>query len=126
MLKVVGASWYQTRISTYILIGSGLLVIGAFFVANMERPQYDGTYCATVYWSKNAGFKIEYWKQRNDLENIPKGVARTCYKDSTYENGWSQIEIETQRTYPDWVQAFGAGLLEGSLTWNNIHNQWIK
>lgn len=39
---------------------------------------------------------------------------------------WAQIEVETQRTYPDWVQAFGAGILEGSLTWNNIYNQWKK
>ncbi|CAD7002811.1 unnamed protein product [Ceratitis capitata] len=124
MLKVVGASWQKTRIGTYILIGAGLLVIGAFFVSYMERPKYNGTYCATAVWSKQTGFHIEYWKQQNDLLNIPKGAARVCYKDSIYENGWAQIEVETQRTYPDWVQAFAAGMLEGSLTWNNIYNQW--
>ncbi|XP_054734375.1 putative phospholipase B-like lamina ancestor [Anastrepha obliqua] len=124
MLKVVGASWQKTRIGTYILIGAGLLVIGAFFISYMERPKYNGTYCATAFWSKQTGFHIEYWKQQNDLLNIPKGAARVCYKDSIYENGWAQIEVETQRTYPDWVQAFGAGILEGSLTWNNIYNQW--
>lgn len=37
---------------------------------------------------------------------------------------WSQIEIETQPEYPDWVQAFGAGVVEGSLTWSSIYNQW--
>ncbi|XP_067644755.1 putative phospholipase B-like lamina ancestor [Eurosta solidaginis] len=124
MLKVVGASWQKTRIGTYILIGAGLLVIGAFFISYMDRPKYNGTYCATAIWSKQTGFHIEYWKQQNDLLNIPKGAARVCYKDSIYENGWAQIEVETQRTYPDWVQAFGAGILEGSLTWNNIYNQW--
>ncbi|XP_014087207.2 putative phospholipase B-like lamina ancestor [Bactrocera oleae] len=124
MLKVVGASWQKTRIGTYILIGAGLLVIGAFFISYMERPKYNGTYCATEFWSKQTGFHTEYWKQQNDLLNIPKGAARVCYKDSIYENGWAQIEVETQRTYPDWVQAFGAGILEGSLTWNNIYNQW--
>ncbi|XP_036337129.1 putative phospholipase B-like lamina ancestor [Rhagoletis pomonella] len=124
MLKVVGASWQKTRIGTYILIGAGLLVIGAFFISYMDRPKYNGTYCATAFWSKQTGFHIEYWKQQNDLLNIPKGAARVCYKDSIYENGWAQIEVETQRTYPDWVQAFGAGILEGSLTWNNIYNQW--
>ncbi|KAH8269961.1 hypothetical protein KR018_000851 [Drosophila ironensis] len=124
MLKVVGASWQKTRIGTYILIGAGLLVIGAFFIAYMERPEYDGTYCATALWTEKAGFQIENWKQQNDLVNIPKGVARICYKDSVYENGWAQIEVETQRSYPDWVQAYAAGKLEGSLTWRNIYNQW--
>lgn len=37
---------------------------------------------------------------------------------------WSQIEIETQPEYPDWAQAFGAGVLEGALTWSSIYNQW--
>lgn len=123
-LKVVGASWQKTRVGTYILSGAGLLVIGAFFISHMERPKYNGTYCATALWTKNVGFQIEYWKQQNDLLNIPKGAARICYKDSIYENGWAQIEVETQRTYPDFVQAYGAGILEGSLTWNNIYNQW--
>lgn len=88
MLKVVGASWQKTRIGTYILIGAGLLVIGAFFIGYMERPEYDGTYCATALWTKKVGFQMENWKQQNDLVNIPKGVARICYKDSVYENGW--------------------------------------
>ncbi|EDW69289.1 putative phospholipase B-like lamina ancestor [Drosophila virilis] len=126
MLKVVGASWQKTRIGTYILIGAGLLVIGAFFVGYMDRPEYDGTYCATAFWTKKVGFQIENWKQQNDLVNIPKGVARICYKDSVYENGWAQIEVETQRSYPDWVQAYAAGILEGSLTWKNIYNQWAN
>ncbi|KAH8320211.1 hypothetical protein KR067_003581 [Drosophila pandora] len=124
MLKVVGASWQKTRIGTYILIGAGLLVIGAFFIGYMERPEFDGTYCATALWTRRSGFQIEYWKQQNDLVNIPTGVARICYKDSVYENGWAQIEVETQRNYEDWVQAYAAGKLEGSLTWYNIYNQW--
>lgn len=67
---------------------------------------------------------MEYWGQQNDLQSIPKGVARTCYKDTTHENGWSKLEIETQPNYPDWIQAFGAGILEGDLTWQSIHNHW--
>ncbi|XP_075163157.1 phospholipase B domain containing lamina ancestor, partial [Haematobia irritans] len=126
VLKVVGASWQKTRIGTYILIGAGLLVIGAFFIGYIERPEYDGTYCATAFWTKQVGFQIEYWKQQNDLLNIPKGAARICYKDSIYENGWAQIEIETQRSFPDWVQAYGAGIIEGSLTWHQVYNQWLN
>lgn len=64
-----------------------MLVIGAFFIGYMERPEYDGTYCATATWSKKIGFEIHNWKQQNDLVHIPKGAARICYKDSVFENG---------------------------------------
>lgn len=103
-----------------------MLVIGAFFISYIERPEYDGTYCATAFWTKKVGFQIEYWKQQNDLLNIPQGAARICYKDSIYENGWAQIEIETQRSFPDWVQAYGAGIIEGSLTWKQVYHQWLN
>lgn len=126
MLKVVGASVNKTRIGTYILVGAGMLVIGAFFIAGMERPQYDGTYCAVANYTKNIGYKFHYLKQQTDLVNIPKGLARICYKDSIYENGWAQLELETQRNYPDDIQAYAAGFLEGAQTWFQINNQWRK
>jgi hypothetical protein len=34
------------------------------------------------------------------------------------------LEIETQDEYADWVQAYSAGLLEGSLTWQLIYWHW--
>lgn len=37
---------------------------------------------------------------------------------------WSIIEIETSSKYPDVVQAYAAGLLEGSLTWQLIYHHW--
>lgn len=37
MLKVVGASWLKTRISSYILAAALLLAIGSLFLAGMER-----------------------------------------------------------------------------------------
>lgn len=87
MLKVVGASWFKTRISTYIIAGAAILSICALFIAEMEKPEYDGTYCATAYWSRQYGFRVEFWGQQNNLIEIPKGAARTCYKDSTFQNG---------------------------------------
>lgn len=89
MLKVVGASWLQTRISTLIVSGALLIAISALFMIGMERPQYDGTYCATAYWNYQSSFRIEYWGQRTDLNDIAKGVARICYKDSIQQNGYS-------------------------------------
>lgn len=124
MLKVVGASWYKTRISTYILAGAFLLAFGAFFIADMERPTYDGTYCATAYWARNSGFRVEFWGQRNDLVEVPRGAVRACYRDSLLESGWSQLELESQPEFPDKIQAFAAGMLEGALSWHNIYLHW--
>jgi hypothetical protein len=37
---------------------------------------------------------------------------------------WAILEIQTWDKYPDWVQAYSAGLLEGSLTWQLIYWHW--
>ncbi|XP_055534271.1 putative phospholipase B-like lamina ancestor [Wyeomyia smithii] len=124
MLKVVGASLYRTRISTYILGGAFLLAFGAFFVADMERPVYSGTYCATAYWARNSGFRVEFWGQRNDLETVPLGAVRACFRNSVMESGWSHLEVESQPEFPDEIQAFAAGMLEGALSWHNIYLHW--
>lgn len=73
-----------------------------------------------------SGYRVEFWGQQNDLDSIPLGVARICYKDTIFENGWSQIEIETNPVYSDRIQATGAGILEGALTWKSIYYQWTK
>ncbi|KFB43878.1 AGAP005971-PA-like protein [Anopheles sinensis] len=126
MLKVVGASWHKTRIGTYILAGALLLAIAALFLADMERPNYNGTYCATTYWARNSGYRMEFWGQRNDLDHVPKGVVRACFRDSVLTNGWSQLELESQASYTDSVQAYSAGMMEGALTWHNIYMHWLN
>ncbi|XP_058796938.1 putative phospholipase B-like lamina ancestor [Phymastichus coffea] len=124
MLKVVGASWLQTRISTYILVAVALLGVGAIILGEYGRAKNDGTYSATVWWKHRSGYRIDFWGQGNDLESLPRGVARGYYKTGIYETGWSTIEIETSSEYPDDVQAYAAGLLEGSLTWQLIYHHW--
>lgn len=124
MLKVVGASWHKTRIGSYILIGALMLAVAALFLADMERPTYNGTYCATTYWARNSGYRLEFWGQRNDLDQVAKGVVRACFRDSILTNGWSQLELESQSSYTDTVQAYAAGIMEGALTWHNIYMHW--
>lgn len=36
------------------------------------------------------------------------------------------MEIETSKDYPDEVQAYAAGCLEGSLTWQLIYQHWFN
>ncbi|XP_053662913.1 putative phospholipase B-like lamina ancestor [Anopheles marshallii] len=126
MLKVVGASWHKTRIGSYILIGALMLAVAALFLASMERPSYKGTYCATTYWARNSGYRLEFWGQRNDLDLVPKGAVRACFRDSILTNGWSQLELESQSSYSDTVQAYAAGIMEGALTWHNIYMHWFN
>ncbi|XP_015110213.1 putative phospholipase B-like lamina ancestor [Diachasma alloeum] len=124
MLKVVGASWLQTRISTYILVAVALMGIGAIVLGEFGRVDNDGTYAAVVTWNPKTGYKIDFWGQGNDLETLPRRTARGYYRTRIQETGWSFVEIETSPNYPDAVQAYAAGLLEGSLTWQLIHHHW--
>ncbi|XP_043518177.1 putative phospholipase B-like lamina ancestor [Frieseomelitta varia] len=126
MLKVVGASWLQTRISTYILIAVALLGVGAIILGEFGHVEQDGIYSATVLWNHKRGYRIDFWGQGNDLNAVPLHVARAYYKTEIFEHGWSYIEIETSSNYPDTVQAYAAGLLEGSLTWQLIHHHWFN
>lgn len=121
ILKVVGASWLQTKISSYILGILGILSILALFVGQIERIQEDGNYAATVFFSNKTGYRIEYWGQSNELTDIPRGVARAYFRMDIDTTGWSLLEIETDPSYSDEHQAYAAGIVEGALTWSLIH-----
>ncbi|XP_047029875.1 putative phospholipase B-like lamina ancestor isoform X2 [Helicoverpa zea] len=122
ILKVVGASWLQTKISSYILGILGILSILALFVGQIERIQEDGNYAATVFFSNKTGYRIEYWGQSNELADIPRGVARAYFRMDIDTTGWSLLEIETDPSYSDDHQAYAAGIVEGALTWSLIHS----
>lgn len=127
MLKVVGASIHKTKLSSGIILGSLLLAVGALFILNIERPHPESIYCATAYWTSSAGYRVEYWGQGHRLEDIPRGAARICYKDSSSDVvEWPHMEVESNPLYGDQVQAFSAGILEGSLLWKSIYKQWME
>lgn len=121
ILKVVGASWLQTKISSYILGILGILAILALFVGQIERIQEDGNYAATVFFSNKTGYRIEFWGQSNELADIPRGVARAYFRMDIHTTGWSLLEVETDPSYSDEQQAYAAGIVEGALTWSLIH-----
>lgn len=124
MLKVVGASWTQTRFSTFLIAAVAGLGLVTILFGEIPRDVYDGRYAATVFWSEKSGFRIEFWGQGNDPNTIRKGVARAYYRPDMLTTGWAVLEIETQAAYPDWVQTHAAGLLEGSLSWQLIYWHW--
>ncbi|XP_069702863.1 putative phospholipase B-like lamina ancestor isoform X1 [Periplaneta americana] len=124
MLKVIGASWFQTRVGTCIVGAVSALGILAIILGEMDKEYDDGVYSATVFWGENTGFHIDFWGQGNEMEEIPYGVGRAYYKQEIDATGWAVLEVETRSEYPDWVQAYSAGLLEGSLTWQLIYWHW--
>ncbi|XP_046987012.1 putative phospholipase B-like lamina ancestor isoform X1 [Schistocerca americana] len=126
MLKVVGASWFQTRMSKLILVAVVLLGVIILILGEIEVKAEDGNYAATVTWVESTGFNIEFWGQGNDPQEIPQGVARAYYRPDLNFDGWAKLEIQTHSGSPDWIQAFAAGLLEGSLTWQMIYWHWIN
>ncbi|KAL0883265.1 hypothetical protein ABMA27_016686 [Loxostege sticticalis] len=121
ILKVVGASWLRTKVSSYILGILGVLAILALFAGQIERMKEDGNYAATVFYSEKTGYRIEYWGQSNELADIPRGVARAYFRMDVETTGWSLLEVETSDSYPDEIQAYAAGIVEGALTWSLIH-----
>ncbi|KAL0272702.1 UNVERIFIED_CONTAM: hypothetical protein PYX00_005573 [Menopon gallinae] len=124
MLKVVGASWNKIRASTWIIgivtvFGIIIVILGELGVF-LSRTDDDGNWAATVYWNKESGFEIFFWGQGKKRDEVPKGAARAFFQSHINKTGWAVLDIETQSEYPDWVQAFGAGMLEGSLSWQMI------
>lgn len=127
MLKVVGASFYKTKVSSIIILVALLLAIGALFILKLERPVPENVYCATSYWTPSTGYRVEFWGQGHHLNDVPKGAARICFRTSSKEVGeWPQMEIESNPNYSDTVQAVSSGILEGSLLWKSIYEQWTK
>lgn len=120
-----GKLWKNSKILLKIF-KSNLTILFRSPLLHPYRPNYSGTYCATAYWARNSGFRVEFWGQREELGEVPPGAVRACFKHSLMESGWSQLELESQPEYPDSIQAFAAGMLEGALTWNNIYLHWSK
>ncbi|KAG8181373.1 hypothetical protein JTE90_008842 [Oedothorax gibbosus] len=77
----------------------------------------------------------------NDISNkftVHDGIVDTAvafghFKDEIFLTGWSYLEIKSKASFPDSVQAYAAGLVEGYLTadlirkhWNNIAADYCK
>nr|XP_018907684.1 PREDICTED: uncharacterized protein LOC109037460 [Bemisia tabaci]XP_018907685.1 PREDICTED: uncharacterized protein LOC109037460 [Bemisia tabaci] len=124
MLKVVGASWNQIRLSWWLLAGVAVLGIITVYCGGRPSAVADRNYAATVSWTLGSGYRCDYFGQNNAPDSIKKGVARAYYQSKMAETGFAVLEIETQKEYPDFVQAYAAGYLEGSLTWQLIYWHW--
>ncbi|XP_066989803.1 putative phospholipase B-like 2 [Macrobrachium rosenbergii] len=51
-------------------------------------------------------------------------VARGNFTDTTFEDGFAYLELESSSAYDDKVQAYAAGIVEGALTHEMIYNHY--
>lgn len=124
MLKVVGASGVQTRVTLFTLLAVTMVGLLTYYYGGTPRPSHDGNYAATVSWTRTTGYRLHFWGQNNIPAQVKTGVARAYYRPDMSNDGWASMEIETQGGYRDSVQAHAAGLLEGSLSWQLIYYHW--
>ncbi|XP_042871077.1 putative phospholipase B-like 2 [Penaeus japonicus] len=83
-----------------------LLVLTAPASPTLQSVSYDGT-----------NFRLE--------EGITKNwVARGNFTDNTFADGWGYLEIETNPAYPDTIQAYAAGFVEGASSHDMIYKSY--
>lgn len=51
-------------------------------------------------------------------------VAKVNFTDTTFDDGWAYMEVESNPEYPDAVQAYAAGLAEGATSSEMIYNAY--
>ncbi len=64
------------------------------------------------------------WKMVNVLDT--NAVAFGEFQDTLQSSGWGILKIQTNPTFSDDIQMFGAGFLEGALTQERIYQVRIK
>lgn len=84
---------------------------------NPETPIFS-----TVQWSPSSGFSLI----KGPLNKTSQTVAWGSFTNAINQTGWSFLEVETDPSYPDEIQAHAVGYLEGHLTSKLIYWHWIN
>ncbi|XP_037558084.1 putative phospholipase B-like 2, partial [Dermacentor silvarum] len=53
-------------------------------------------------------------------------AAWACFQNRIYQEGWSYLEVETNPSVEDGIQAYAAGALEAHLTRQLMDNHWLN
>lgn len=101
-------------------------VLFLFLAALLSHQVADGNLTtepvlASMTWTKEDGFKlIENQLNTNDANT----VAVANFTNAINQTGWSYLEVTTYPQFPDKVQAFAAGWLEGHVTSEVLYMYW--
>uniref|UniRef100_A0A4Q8K3A3 Phospholipase B-like n=2 Tax=Liphistius sp. SGP-2016 TaxID=1905180 RepID=A0A4Q8K3A3_9ARAC len=95
-----------------------MIQISVFFAIVIPVLSAGVSQNASVTWDSGAGiFTVHRFK-------ADKYVAYATFTDEIFLTGWSYLEVSTNEKYPDSVQAYAAGLVEGVLTADLIKKNW--
>jgi len=105
------------------MVGLQLLLSGLLAAAHGEpwRLHSSTASLTSVLWHHHRGFSI----QQGDSPSKHK-VGLASYSNEVNTTGWAFLEVETKETFPDKIQAFAAGYVEGWVTSSLLYMQYLN
>ncbi|GBM34367.1 Putative phospholipase B-like 2, partial [Araneus ventricosus] len=79
--------------------------------------------CSTI---RNASVTYDQQTKQFVLHDFiaDHSVAYGSFNDEIFKTGWSYLEVKSNELYPDPIQAYAAGLIEGHLTADLLKKHW--
>ncbi|KAF8794204.1 putative phospholipase B-like 2 [Argiope bruennichi] len=85
-------------------------------------------FVSTILCSRTENASVTYDSQTKKftIHNFiaDNSVAYGNFKNEIFQTGWSYLEVKTDGKFPDSVQAYAAGLVEGFLTADLLKKHW--
>jgi len=75
----------------------------------------------SVFWHKHRGF----WVEKGNSPSKHK-VGLASYSNEVNTTGWAFLEVQTKPNFPDKIQAYGAGFVEGWVTSSLLYMQYLN
>merc|ERR1712226_263403 len=97
-----------------------LAAAAAFLALGAHAAVENTPLLASIEWIEQEGIKLI----DGELRKTENTVAWGNFTNMVNATGWSFIEIQTDPKFPDKIQAFAAGYLEGYLSADLIYLFW--
>lgn len=97
-----------------------VMVVVTMSSVGVSARKTSGELSATVFYDdRTQSFELKF-----DVIDKYGGVAFGTYNDTIETTGWGVLHLETNPSYPDPIQAYAAGYLEGALTQPRIYEMY--
>lgn len=97
-----------------------LLLLLVTFTTCCHGQEADRPVLASMTWSKHNGFDLVQGKLTTTVDT----VAWANFTNAINQTGWSYLEIKTDPKFPDKIQAYAAGFIEGHVTSELLYLYW--
>lgn len=104
-------------------------LLAAFFLMRLAVATVDLKHCRCA-WAAfdqlSERLEIFEGKPATPVKDRIIPAAWACFKDDIRTDGWSYLEVESNPSVPDWIQAYSAGAVEAYLTHGLMENHWMN